>query len=229
VANSPRDTYLSLFDEWEYNLSLNSQWILLIHSFPTPIIQKVRDYESLVSGRDWNFSTNYEKAINSKVQFSEEIGCFFIDNVTLPGDGFSQEEASVPFGGFNVPGMAGKRTPFAGQRIGTRFKETNVDFVETVLRPWMISCSYKGFFAYENENERVKCPHMQIIHFSRYRHARSAPYNTQAFRPIRKIYNFYNVAPVEIGDHNYTYDEDSAVKLNSVGWVFDNRTTQFSQ
>lgn len=234
MAQSPRETYLALLDRWEYNLALNSQWVLIIHDLPRiqSIVQKVQPLEAYVPNTDWNINeTIYEKLTNEQVQATDAMGCFFVGNVVIPGEAYNQEEASIPnSGGYINAGVAGKRTSFSGKRIATSFRETNLDFVETVLRPWVIACSHIGFFAFQSAAESVKIPRMQLINFSRLKYTPNAPYDAETFRPIRKIYNFYNVAPIEIDTKTYDWTEDQgSPQMRQVGWIFDNYSVQYSR
>lgn len=234
MPQSPRDTYLSLFEKWEYNLALNSQWILIIHDLPRirNIVSKVSTLESWIPNTDWNINTaTYEALTKEQVQSTDAMGCFFVDNVVIPGEGYNQEEATINnSGGFINVGVSGKRSTFSGKRIATSFRETNFDFVETVLRPWIIACSHIGYFAFESTQNNVKIPRMQLIHFSRFKHTPTAPYSDETFRPIRKIYNFYNVAPVEVDSKTYTYAEDQGTPpTRQVGWIFDSYSIQYSK
>lgn len=234
MPQSPRETYLALLDRWEYNLALNSQWVLIIHDLPRiqSIVQKVQPLESWTPNTDWNINeVIYEKLTNEQVQATDAMGCFFVNNVVVPGESYNQEEAMIPnSGGFINAGVAGKRASFSGKRIATSFRETNLDFVETILRPWVIACSHIGFFAFQSAADNVKIPRMQLINFSRLKHTPTAPYDSETFRPIRKIYNFYNVAPIEIDTKTYDYIEDQGTpQMRQVGWIFDNYSIQYSR
>lgn len=234
MPQSPRETYLALLDRWEYNLALNSQWVLIIHDLPRiqGIVRKVQPLEAWTPNSDWNINeVIYEKLTNEQVQTTEAMGCFFVNNVVVPGESYNQEEAAIPnSGGYINVGVAGKRTSFSGKRVATSFRETNLDFVETVLRPWVIACSHIGFFAFQSAADNVKIPRMQLINFSRLKHTPVAPYDSETFRPIRKIYNFYNVAPIEIDTKTYDYTEDQGTpQMRQVGWIFDNYSIQYSR
>lgn len=225
MSNSPRESFLQYIASRNYGLALNSQWILIIHELPRikGIIDKVVDVEDWTSG-DWAVDEEtYAALTNEQVQTTNGMGCFFVDNVVIPGDGYSQEEATITSGGFVSSGVAGRRNTFSGKRVGTSFRETNLDFVEGVLRPWTIACSYLGFFAYQDESLYPKITRMQLINFSK----GSSPNSPSSTRPIRKIYNFFNVAPIEIDSKTYSYNEDQGTpQTRSVGWMFDAYTVK---
>lgn len=230
MAQSPRESYLSLLERYEYNLALNSQWVLIIHGFPQIVSQQIAQLEAIRTN-DWLLSDAYTNLTSQQLQATQEVGCFFIDNVSLPEEKYDVTQAgNYDFGGFIKPGVAGARSGFAQRSVITSFRETNLDFIESVIRPWAITSSYYGFFAYENQNERVRCPRMQLIAFGRQKHTPVAPYDTNTFRPIRKVYNFYNCAPLGVDGKRYSYNEDmsNSELLRQVTWSFDNYSINLS-
>jgi hypothetical protein len=229
VAQSPRESYLTLLERYEYNLALNSQWVLIIHGFPQIVKQQIAQLEAIRTN-DWLLSDAYDDLTKQQVQSTTEVGCFFVDSVTLPDDRYNVVQAgNYNFGGFIKPGVAGQRDAFASKSIATSFRETNSDFVDFVIRPWVIVSSYNGYFAYQNANERVRAPRIQLISFGRQKHTPIAPYDTNTFRPIRKVYNFYNCAPFGVDGKKYSYNEDQGTPdLRSVTWCFDNYSVNVS-
>lgn len=211
---SPRDTYLSFLDQYELNLALNSQWVLLIYDFPQVISSQIAQLDGTTTN-DWNIAASFQNLTSKPLQTSMEVGCFFIDNVSLPGERYdSPSVGNYDFGGFMKPVVTGARQGIASKSLTTTFRETNQDFIESVIRPWIITASYRGYFAYENANQRVRASQIQLISFGR---------QSQSSRPVRKIYNFYNVAPLGVDDKRYNYGEDASTAdlLRSVSWSFD--------
>lgn len=231
MAQSPRETYLSFLERYEYNLALNSQWVLIIHGFPAVVSRQIAALEA-VRPTDWLLSDAYTDLTAPPIQSSLEVGCFFIDNVSLPGEKYDiQSAGAYDFSGFIKSPVAGSRQAFASKNLTTTFRETNLDFIENVIRPWITVSSYRGFFAYENEADRVRVPRIQLISFGRQKHTPIAPYDNATFRPIRKVYNFYNCAPYGVDDKRYSYNEDmsTAELLRSVSWTFDNYSVNSSE
>lgn len=230
MAQSPRETYLSFLERYEYNLALNSQWVLIIHGFPQTASQQIAQLEAIRSN-DWLLNDAYSNLTTPQLHTSPEVGCFFIDNVSLPKETYDlTQSGDYNFGGFIKPGVAGARSGFSQRTLSTTFRETNSDFVESVIRPWAITCSYYGFFAYENTNDRIRTPRIQLISYGKMKHTPTAPYDSNTFRPIRKVYNFYNCAPLGVDDKRYSYNEDTSTLelLRSVTWSFDNYSINLS-
>jgi hypothetical protein len=231
VTQSPRNTFLGKLDEWEYNFPLNSQWIIIIHKFPQLIRSKIADLESKSGKNDWNISEDlFSKLTTSNIQSTMEMGCFFIDNVDLPGESYAAVDVnSNSNGGYITPTVAGARASNGTREFLTTFRETNADFVEAVIKPWIVMGSYYGHFAYEDENKRVRIPKIQVISFGKLKHSAAAPYDQQSHRPVRKIYNFFNCAPVGVDGKRMSYNEDVGIEdlRRSVRWSYDNFTVQF--
>jgi hypothetical protein len=223
VAQSPRESYLSLLERYEYNLALNSQWVLIIHGFPQTVKNQIAQLEA-VRTNDWLLSDTYDDLTKQQLQATTEVGCFFIDSVQLPDERYNVAQAgNYDFGGFIKPGVGGTRDAFSSKSIVTSFRETNADFVDFVIRPWVIVASYNGYFAYQNQNERIRVPRIQLISFGRQKHTPIAPYDENTFRPTRKVYNFYNCAPYGVDGKKYSYNEDQgSPEMRSVTWCFDN-------
>lgn len=202
-------------------MALGSQWVLMISGFPDSVINQIGSHEAIIqNGSDWLISgADYNLVTSQGVQNTAEMGCFFIDSVIIPGEGFNGDEVSAPnSNGFISSAVAGKRTSFTNRRLVTKFRETNSDFVELVIRPWIIMAGYRGYFAYPNESDRVRTNSIQLINYSRY---------AVGSRRIRKIYTFYNVAPIEVDGRTYNYTEDMGPpNTRDVGWTFDNYSIQ---
>lgn len=223
MAQSPRESYLTLLERYEYNLALNSQWVLVIHGFPQVASEQISQLEA-ARPNDWLLSDAFSSLTKQQVQSTNEVGCFFVDSVSLPDERYGVETVGgYNFGGFARPGAAGARDAIASKYITTTFRETNLDFVDCVIRPWVVVGSYRGYFAYRDANLRIKTPRLQLISFSRQKHTPTAPYDENTFRPIRKVYNFYNCAPIGVDGKKYSYNEDQGTpEMRSVTWCFDN-------
>lgn len=206
---TPVETYLSLLSEYENNLALNSQWVLIISGFPSGLSSLPQIFEK------WPAGNNTSQLTNDRVQRNEMVGCFFIDSVSLPGEGYSTQTVGDLKGGYIRPIVAGVRDEINNKTLTTTFRETNLDFIEGVIRPWIIMTSHLGYFAYPNEAMRTKIGKISLISYGR---------RKETDRPVRKIYNFYKCAPAAVDAKRYSYNEDmSTSELNRVvSWTFDN-------
>lgn len=254
-----RDLFLSLIapgntlgGNMDFTIPLDSQWALIIHDFPS-IIQRISEFEtttSTVGGQgngDWNLSQQQFNALTSSmVQNTLPMGCYFVDSVSVPGESYSLQTADLTNNnGFLEGAVAGKRTDLASRNFTTSFRETDLDFIEGIIRPWVIMSSYYGLFAYSDTNLRVKIPRIQVVNFSKYRasprqftgagqlNGVNASQQGIVFndidRPVRKIYNFYGCVPRSIDDKRLSYApvSDAGSLIRSVGWSFDNMTVQY--
>lgn len=224
-----RDSFLNLLSQWEYNYPLNSQWILIIHQFPQAIRTKIQSLEvKNTNSSDWSITPDaFNKLTGSNVNSTIDMGCSFVDSVQIPGEQMDVMDASTSnMGGFISGAVGGNRSLVAGNKLITSFRETNLDFTEGVIRPWIILGEHYGFFAYSDEeaSKRVRVPRIQLISFGKSKNLGAGE------RPVRKIYNFYNCAPVGIDDKRYSYQADTTIDslVRSVGWIYDRFSVSFS-
>lgn len=254
-----RDLFLSLIapgntlgGNMDFTIPLDSQWALLIHDFPA-VIQRIAEFETTTAttggqgNGDWNFSARqYNALTSSTVQTTLPMGCYFVDSVTIPGENYSVQAANLTNNnGFLEGSVAGKRADLASRQFTTNFRETDLDFIEGIIRPWVIMSSYYGLFAYSDTNLRVKIPRIQVINFSKFRASPRQFTNAGQLngvnasqqgivfndldRPVRKIYNFYGCVPRGVDDKRLSYApvSDAGSLIRSVGWSFDNMTVQY--
>jgi hypothetical protein len=259
MATSIRDLFLELIapgnffgGNKDFTIPLDSQWALFIHDFPS-VIQRISEFEtttSTVGGEgngDWNLSQEkYNALVGGRVHTTYPMGCYFVDSVSVPGESYSLQTADLTNNnGFLEGAVAGKRTDLASRNFTTSFRETDLDFIEGIIRPWIIMASYYGLFAYNNTNLRVKIPRIQVINFSKNRagprqftgagQLNGVNASQQGIipddrdRPVRKIYNFYGCVPhsVDVKRLSYAPVSDAGSLIRSVGWSFDNMTVQY--
>lgn len=259
MATSIRDLFLELIapgnffgGNKDFTIPLDSQWALFIHDFPS-VIQRISEFETTTStvggagNGDWNLSQEkYNALVGGRVHTTYPMGCYFVDSVSVPGESFSLQTADLTNNnGFLEGAVAGKRTDLASRNFTTSFRETDLDFIEGIIRPWIIMASYYGLFAYSNTNLRTKIPRIQVINFSKFKagprqftgagQLNGVNASQQGIipddrdRPVRKIYNFYGCVPRSIDDKRLSYApvSDAGSLIRSVGWSFDNMTVQY--
>ena len=228
TLNSPRETYLALLEQWEYNLALNSQWVLLIKSFPNSIAQKIASLEG--NNRDWQITPEaYAKLTGDNVQHTDAVGCFFADSATIPGESYDLMSTGLQnANGFMRTSVAGSRADNISREFALTFRETNGDFIEKIIKPWIIVAAHQGYFAYSDSAMNIRT-NIQVISYSRMKHTPNSPYDAQTFRPVRKIYNFYNCAPIGVLSKNLSYQEDQSAGdlIRAVRWSYDTYTMSF--
>jgi len=213
---SPYSYYLDLLGNWPTGISLASQWLIyfdfssvnnLVTNFQN--ILKDREY-----GNDWSYDRNVTKyLLDGSLQYATEnmVGCVFSRQVQLPGESISGGNDGLEYGGFMPPATVGNREKY--QNLSVTMLETNASFLDLIIRPWVISVGYNGLVARDKGSEKyVKANFADVVMF-----AKTGSYRKMG---VRKIYRFFNVAPISIPGETYSYSEEG-MKYSDVKFVYD--------
>jgi hypothetical protein len=216
TGQSPYSYYLDLLGSWPTGIALASQWFIYfdfnsIGALTNDFQQILRTQESQAS---WEYDQNVTKYLldgSLQWQTSNLTGCVFVRQVNLPSETINASNDGLNYGGFLPPATASNREKY--QNLGVTFLETNASFLDLIIRPWILSVGYYGLVARSPESrKKVKCNFADVVLLSK----------TGSYSPmgIRKIYRFYNIAPVSIQGETYAYTEEG-LRYSDVKFVYD--------
>jgi hypothetical protein len=214
--NSPVLNFLNLLGEWDYNVPLTTQWVVSI----TPdagngLFSIIRDYIR-IDAHDFYISPSIQsRLLNERVQPKfDGIGLYFAQSVNLPQESFSTASIGVDGMGGYLKGMAATdRLDMGGRNFKIDFLETNLDFVAGLIRPWIITASYKGLINLGTSNS-IKCS-IEIKEFTNNKVGER--------KSLRKFHKFLGCVPISVNERTLKYDSEE-IKTNSVNWVFEKYT-----
>jgi hypothetical protein len=213
---SPFSYYLDLLGSWPTGLALASQWLIYfdfsnVNGLFNNLQSNLRKQEI---GAEWSFNSDVTKyLLDGKMQSSVDnmMGCVFAREVQLPGESVSAGNEGLDYGGFQAPATANNRTKY--EPFGVTMLETNASFLDLIIRPWVISVGYNGLIARNpNSEKNVKCNFADVVMY-----AKAGAYNPMQ---IRKVYRFYNLAPISLPGESYSYMEEG-LKYGAVKFVYD--------
>jgi hypothetical protein len=216
TGQSPYSYYLDLLGSWPTGIALASQWFLyfdfnsigaLSNNFQTVL----RTQESQAG---WEYDVNSTKYLldgSLQWQTNNLTGCVFTRQVNLPNETINASNEGLKYGGFLPPATSSNREKY--QSLGVTFLETNASFLDLIIRPWIISVGYYGLVARGPQSPKnVKCNFADVVML-----AKTGSYSPMG---IRKIYRFYNIAPISIQGETYSYAEEG-LKYSEVKFVYD--------
>lgn len=219
--NSPVLNFLSLLSKWEYNVPLTTQWVISI----TPdagngLFSIISDYIR-IDAHDFYISPSIQsKLLNEQVQPKfDGVGLYFAQSVVLPQESFQTASIGVDGMGGYLKGLAANdRLDMGGRNLKIDFLETNLDFASGLIRPWIISSSYKGLINLGTSNS-IKCS-IEIKEYTNNKVGEE--------KPLRKFHKFIGCVPVSVNERTLKYDAEE-IKTNSVNWVFEKYTYEISE
>ena len=222
VNTSPRNAHLDMMRFWQYDLPLHTQWMVLIYDFPQIIRDSIQSLEGLIES-DWNIAPEtWDMLTNNQAQNRSSMGCFFAQTVSQIPESHGVGVANIDNNGGFLPGVVSTgRSDTTNRSLNIGFRDTNLSFVDLVIRPWTIVASHMGRIATTDPAQNIKSTRIQTVHFTR-RIPGGSP-----DRPIRKIVNYYGCTPFAVADKTYDYTgEDFDKSVMGTQWVYDNYSVQ---
>jgi hypothetical protein len=217
--NSPYSYYLSLLGKWSTNIALASQWFVYfdfssVNALNSTISYELRNRESSFGRNGWSISdSTVGHLLDGSLQYSDQTltGCVFAKQVTLPSEKIDAGNNGLDYGGFQAPATASNRQKY--NTFNVTFLETNASFLDLVIRPWVILVGYNGLVARAVDSPKsVKCRFADVVML--------AKSGTKRPMLIRKLYRFYNLAPISIDSEEYSYAQDG-LKYSNVTFAYD--------
>jgi hypothetical protein len=219
LRSSPYEYYLKLLGRWPTGLALASQWLVYFDFSSVGCLQGdlqglIRNKESAFGSNGWTITNTVTKyLLDGGLQYSSDnlTGCVFARQVNLPSESINAGNVGLDYGGYQAPATIGNREKY--KKLTVTFLETNASFLDLVLRPWTVMVGYNGLVARaSNSSKNVKCNYADVLMY-----AKTGVSNRMQ---VRKIYRFYNLAPVSIDGEEYSYMTEG-MKYSNVSFVYD--------
>lgn len=205
---SSRNYFLQSLESWISTPSMTTQWVVLIEDFPKTLKQEVLQELEHTSGDKLGW--NIDVAVKSLGSYflQKAIGCVFAQGFQTPKQTSNVNITDSKRGFLGSPIME-SRAP--NDFLSLDFLETNLSFVDAVIRPWVLLTAHKGLVA-RPEEESIKTD-ITILQYSR---------TNQFLSQIpRKVWTFYGCCPVDISSTEYNYKDESVEVRNGVKFAYN--------
>lgn len=187
-------------------------WIL-VFDFDSNIkntIKRVKQYEPRMP-EPWLI----DDALNTVTsrRYQEEKGCMFAQTVIVPGDSLNYSQEGITYNSFIRGGVATGRREFDTLRIG--FLNTNVSFVDNVIRPWVVMTGHLGMIA-RPLSQKYRC-NLTIYKLGIIRRD-LPPFIAQQF-------NFWEVCPINVFAETLDYSNNGTNLIKDAEFAYQWYTT----
>jgi hypothetical protein len=216
-AKSPYSHYLDILGSWPTGLALASQWFVYFNFDTLKRNGSLNSFEQILNyneASNWQFNKEVTKfMVDGRIQHSFEnlTGCVFAKQVDLPKENIDVKHTGLEYGGFQAPYTAAARSPYDHLKI--TMLETNASFLDLIIRPWLLLVGYHGLVARPKSSYKyIKADYADVVLL-----AKTGAYTKMT---IRKLYRFYNVAPVTIDGESYSYTPDN-LKFSPVSFAYE--------
>ena len=230
-----RKHFFDVLESWEAVPPLNSLWVVF---FKVPDIvtdDAMAAWGEHIIGITGSESVDLARGRLLTDKFQKTVGCAFAQTVQIPQEQINMERVGIQnMRGFVPTPIITTRQQFASVNI--EFLETNISFVDFLMRPWAILGSHFGSIARgpgkvpgsEKERPISLSTDMLVINLSRAgfkpkvtqdSNGEHVIENDRGFIP-RKIWIFHGCQPVTIDSQRFTYSTDTTVERRNVEFMF---------
>jgi hypothetical protein len=134
--------------------------------------------------------------------------CFFIQAVSVPGEQAIINPEGLQYNSFLRTPVGGGRAEYPGLQM--TFLDANINFVDTIIRPWVLTTARLGMIARNNAKQRYRTT-IEIIKLGTF----STPGPTE----LQK-YTFYDVCPTNVASEEYNYTGATSPTYREVTFTF---------
>jgi len=198
-------------------LPKGAQWILVFEGafnpnqgapdYPEPLpVQAILNtikYEP----KKWAIEESLRTTLGDDYQKTK--GCLFAQAVQIPGENNVANPEGIQQGGYIRSYLGGGRDPF--EPLQVTFLETNVSFVDNVIRPWLITTAYLGMIARSGATKNYRC-NISVI--------KLGVITPQQPPFVLQKYTFFGACPITITGEEYNYTQTSSPINREVTFVY---------
>jgi hypothetical protein len=206
-------------------LPKGAQWILVFEgafspNLGTPDYPEVLPVRAIKKGiRLEPRKFNIDEAIDTTLikDYQQTKGCLFAQAVQLPGDSYVANPEGIQMNGFIRSFIGGGRNAF--ENLSISFLETNVSFVDNVIRPWVVATSHLGMIArsgYDNYRCNISIYKLGIQSIT------ETPHVLQKFI-------FYGACPISVTGEEYNYTQTTSPVNREATFVYHYYSTESAQ
>jgi hypothetical protein len=210
--------FLDLISFWDYDIPLSTQWTVGIvpeassgGNDASRLFNIIKDYTQIDINNFYISTSIQQKLLGQKTQPNVDgIGLYYAMAAKLPRESFTPSYVGVDgMAGYLKGSVGGDRLDIGGRHLSIDFLETNTDFTDGLIRPWIIAAAYKGLIN-TGPNNSIKTTIMLR------EYARSS---TSEKKPIRRTHVFSGCVPIDISEKTLNYSGED-VTTRTVNWIY---------
>ena len=138
-------------------------------------------------------------------------GCLFCQAVSVPGEQAVANPEGIQKNHFIRTAVGGGRSDYAPNGLRMVFLDTNVSFVDNVIRPWAVTTARLGMIARDK-------PNVYRQNISVYKIGVLTPQDSPF---ILQKYTFFQACAVSVSEEEYNYTPTSAPVNREATFIFD--------
>jgi len=187
-------------------LPKGAQWILVFENLggvKAAIIETAK-----LEPKKWEIEKGFDTITTDSLQKTK--GCMFVQAVGLPEESIIANPEGLQYNQFIRTSVGGGRNTNNTLRIS--FLETNVSFVDNVIRPWVVTTGRLGMIARPDEDGQRYRDNISLY--------KLGVTQRNVTPTILMKYTFYGVCPIEVSSEEYNYIPSSSPTIRETIFHF---------
>jgi hypothetical protein len=216
IQENDISTFENFLKNPETSIPLDSNFLIAFNTIPNGIKNTFNDNEiGHYEPEAWGINVEKESLIKN-TETVQQYKCLFANGVTLPSESVGQKRVGMQdlyaenSGGILSGVVSTSRDSKAPLKI--TFLETNVSFLDTIIRPWVVAVSHYGLYARTAGSAYDVKTTLTVNQFD---------HRVNSKDKIRKQYTFFDCAPISFDEITLTYGKADTTVI-SVNWVYKN-------
>lgn len=190
-------------------LPKGSLWVVDFEGLKT-VRDAIIETAKLEPNNGWDVQSAITLYIDAAGDYNKK-GCLFCQAVSIPGESTVVNPQGIQKNHYIMSSTGDGRVPTAPTGLRMVFLDTNVSFVDNIIRPWVVTTARLGLIARKNSNEQYR------QNISVYKLGILSPTE----RPfILQKYTFYGACPTEVSSEEYNYSPTTAPINREVTFLF---------
>lgn len=202
------DTFLS---KPASSLPKGGQWVVDFEGL-TDVKQAIIDTAKLLPNKGWNIEAGFNKITADDYT---KRGCLFAQAVEIPGESVVVNPEGIQKNHFIRTATGDGRSDYA-TALRIVFLNTNVSFVDNVIRPWILTTARLGLIARPNTKGQQYRQDITVYKLG-VTDSKTPPY-------IAEQYTFFGACPIEVTSEEYNYTPLTSPILREVTFTFHSYT-----
>jgi hypothetical protein len=210
----------SFLSKFETAIPKGAQWVLYFEQLPAivdVVLKTIKEREP----RGWDIDALANKIGKNEIVQTTK-GCLFAQAVEIPSESVVANPEGIQTNGFLRTTTGNGRGDYSGG-VRIAFLETNYSFVDTVIRPWVITTGHLGLIARPPEQQyRCNIVVCKLGSVAGPTLNRDGTVKTEGVGPVvLQKYIFHDACPISITGEEYNYSTATGPVIRETTFLYN--------
>jgi hypothetical protein len=197
-----------------YTLPKSSLWVVDFQNL-NEVKEAISNTARIELGK-WNIDKGLDLLVKKTSNTASGYrGCMFCHSVSIPGESTVVNPEGIQKNHFLASATGDGRGYYNPTGLRMTFLETNVSFVDNLIRPWVVTTARLGMIARPKTDKAKQYRQTTCVYKLGVVNKNKPPF-------ILQKYTFYGTCPIEVQAEEYNYNPQTSPIIRDVTFTFHN-------